>query len=334
VVLQRKATALIGLCAACSAAPERPIERKAQPPLLAATATVAEIDLPPAPCVEAALVREELRITSAPGIEIFVMKIAAPNRRGAVVLTHGAGSPSSSIWDLKPEGYSVMRKLACSGLDAYALDARGFGGSTGPAKDTMVRAQDVQADVAAVVALARQRSEVSRVDLVGWSWGSDVAALYAGAHPGEVRRLVLIAPVYDRPWPTRHSTDPQWKKIDRAEFEKYFDPKIEERAVIDDHLAQLFRFADGNGDAWLPSGPYRDLYGEDAPVWDARKIVAPVLIVRGEKDAASQEAPVARLFATLAGPVVTVTIPGEGHFPFRTKRHGALTGALLGFLAD
>lgn len=305
------------------------------PPLVSSTGTVAAPwpKLTP-PCDPAALTRDERRVTSTPGIEIFVTRVAAPQRRGVVVLTHGAGSPSSAIWDLLTPGYSVQRHLACRGFDTYALDVRGFGGSTKPKRDTMVRALDVVPDVAAVIALAQRETGLGQVDLLGWSWGSDVAAATAGQHPQWVRRLVLIAPVYDRRWPTRHSEDPKWRKVDRVEFDKYFDPVVEERVVLDEHLAALFRFADEGGELWLPSGPYRDLYGPDAPVWDPRLVVAPTLIVRGEKDPASQPEPVARLGSALgATTVVAVELPGEGHFPFRTKRHQALLQALDAFLS-
>lgn len=338
MVLQRKILALSGLCWLACASPSPPpprpqLERRAQPPLLAVTPTTAVARK--TTCDPALLPREELRIPSAPGVEIFVVHVAAPQRRGAIVLTHGAGSPSSAIWDLRTPGYSVLGHLACRGLDTWALDVRGFGGSSRPPKDTMVRALDVVPDVRAVIALAKGRSQVSQVDLLGWSWGSDVAAATAGRHPELIRRLILIAPVYDRRWPTRHSLDPTWKKVERADFDKYHDPAVEERRVLDEHVAALFRFADERGELYLPSGPYRDLYGPDAPVWDPKLVKAPTLLVRGEKDAASQAEPVARLFQALgSAQVVSVELPAEGHFPFRSKRHQALLQTLDAFLSE
>ena len=103
--------------------------------------------------------------------------------RGAVVLTHGAGSGGSASWDLRAGGVSVMRHLACAGFDAYAFDSRGFGGSTmpgaleGPAEASgpVVRARDAAEDLDRVISYAMRTSSVSQVQLIGWSWGSDVA---------------------------------------------------------------------------------------------------------------------------------------------------------------
>lgn len=105
--------------------------------------------------------------------------------------------------------------------------------------------------------------------------------------------------------------------------------------MLDEHVTALFRFADQDGELYLPSGPYRDLYGPEAPVWDAKLITAPTLLVRGEKDLASQAEPVARLFQALGSTrVVSVELPGEGHFPFRSKRHQALLQTLEAFLSE
>src|SRR5207245_729143 len=107
-------------------------------------------------------------------------------RRGAVVFTHGAGSGGSASWDLRAGGVSMMRFLACEGFDAYAFDARGFGGSSMPAamlgaeeaSPPVVRASEAVLDLDRVVLYAMKTSSVSAVNLIGWSWGADVAGLY------------------------------------------------------------------------------------------------------------------------------------------------------------
>jgi pimeloyl-ACP methyl ester carboxylesterase len=141
---------------------------------------------------------------------IMVMSIRSiVPRKGAVVFLHGSGSGGSASFDLQFGDYSLMRALACEGFDAFAFDARGFGGSslpselTGPADASgpIVRAAEVMDDVETTVAWALKTSSVAEVDLVGWSWGSDVAGMYAGLHPERVRRMVLMSPVYDRRWP-------------------------------------------------------------------------------------------------------------------------------------
>jgi pimeloyl-ACP methyl ester carboxylesterase len=285
-------------------------------------------------CSFDALVREESTIESAPGIRVFVMRVAARERRGAVLLTHGGGSPGSALWDLRTKDYSVMRNLACKGFDAYSLDVRGFGGSTKP-EPPVVRLREVMADVEAAVRFALEKSKLERIDMVGWSWGSDVAAMYAGLHPEQVRRLVLFAPVYDRRWPERHKTDNGWYPIERAAFFEYHDPKKEDRAVLTEHVEQLFRFAKEEK-LMLPNGPYLDLYGDEAPIWDASAIRAPTLIVRGDLDRASLDLHAQKLFAALTQAPLRryVILGGADHFAFRTFKYRELRAVITAFLEE
>lgn len=304
------------------------VTRRAHPPLMAA---------PPAACSPEAIEVRTVRRPSEAGIEVLVTYARAPTTRGAVVLTHGAGSPSSSIWDL-PGDYSMLRKLACEGFDAYGVDVRGFGGSSMPPKGpdespAPVRAADVQADVAAAVAFARETSKVDRVDLVAWSWGCVVAGMYASTRPDEVRRLVLYAPVWDRKWPKRHATNNEWRPVKRALFFEYHDPAREDRAVLEAHVEALFRYAGPDG-LRLSNGPYMDIYGPKGPVWDPRGVRAPTLVLRGSADRASQEAPAYRLFERLeqARARRYVVLGGAGHFAFRTKRYGEFWSSVRDWL--
>ncbi len=331
--MKRAPRALLGPLLMTAALSCTPPEKPAPPPVKPS-------------CAPSSLKRHEVRIPSEQGIEVFVMHIDAPEhlKRGAVVLTHGAGSPSSALWDLQVKDYSLMRKLACAGWDSYALDMRGFGGSTMPKamsqpadkSGPVVRAQEVMADVAAGVRFAKARSKVAQVDLFGWSWGSLVAGMYASLHPDQVRRLALFAPVYDRKWPTRHKTekDPAWRSVDRDLFFKYFDEKREERSVLERFVEQMYRFSDG--ELRLPNGPYRDIYGEDAPIWDASKVRASTLVIRGQADRASRQAHAFQLFEDLKNAKERrfLVLGGGGHFMFRTRRYRALQSALIHFLSE
>lgn len=298
-------------------------------------------------CDSDALIRHESLIDSDdPGVRLFVMRVPAwtgAPQRGAVLFTHGAGSASSALWDLRTGERSFMRRLACAGFDTYAVDVRGFGGSTRPpaleapaeGAPPAVRAAEVMPDVSAAVRFASETSSVAQVDLVGWSWGAEVAAMFAGQRPQHIRRLVLFAPIYDRRWPARHVQEGAWRPLEKREMYAFFDPAREDRAVLDEHVDALFRFTEGDA-LRLPNGPYRDIYGEDAPQWDASRITADTLVVRGEEDRASLEEHAYRLFTRLErAPVRRYAVIGRGnHFLFRTRDFRQLHAVVESFLLE
>lgn len=314
---------------------------------------VADAAPPPASAVEddatsteaSALRRSELKLPSSPGIEVFVTRVQPRGpSRGAVVLTHGAGSPASAVWDL-PGGLSIMAALASAGLDTFTVDVRGFGGSTAPkalqgpadAAPPTVRAKDVMPDVDAVVNFARKTTGHSRIHLIGWSWGSLVAGMYAGTHPGKVDRLVLFAPVFDRKWPTRHRTEGAWREEDRALHMKWLDPEREDPKIREAYVQRLFRFVPEGAPLRLPNGPYADVYGPEAPIWKPEAVRAATLVIRGSDDRASLAEPVRRLFDRLTGARrrALLELGDAGHFAFRTRVGApALRSAVVWFLTE
>ena len=140
-----------------------------------------------------------------------------------VIFVHGAGTPAEVAFDVPYQDYSWMAFLARAGFDVFSADMTGYGRSTRPApmNDPCNLAKDRQspfvaspcppsyphalttiasdwADVGAVVDYVRALRHVDRVDLVAWSLGGPRAGGYAGQHPEKVRRLVVLAPAYNR----------------------------------------------------------------------------------------------------------------------------------------
>ena len=192
------------------------------------------------PCSYDKIERQELTLrVGKTSHEVFVMKIKSQQKKskGAMVFMHGAGSGSSAIWDLQYSDYSVMKYFACRGFDTYALDARGFGGSSMPSamrrpaenSPPVVRAAQVQEDLDAVVRFAMRSSGTTQVDLIAWSWGCVVSGMYAGNYSKNIRRLVLFAPVYDRKNPKRHKTKNAWRELNKNDVLKYYVEEREEK---------------------------------------------------------------------------------------------------------
>lgn len=282
--------------------------------------------------------REETSLPVEDG-HVFALRMkSAGSAKGVVILTHGAGSPGSATWDL--EGASMMRALADAGFDAYAFDARGFGGSSKPPQmsgpqegEPVVRAQDVMADIDAVWRWAGSPAEF---DLLGWSWGCAVAGTYAAAHPERVRRLVLFAPVWARQRPSRHITNRVWREESRSLHARLRDAKRDDPETHAAFVEALFRFTPEGAPLRLPNGPYRDLYGPDGPVWDPSEFPGAALIVRGSLDRAATRTQGLALYEAFAAARRRryVELADVGHFAFRRKGHEALEFVVLGFLSE
>ncbi|MFE1558573.1 alpha/beta fold hydrolase [Streptomyces sp. NPDC058734] len=98
-----------------------------------------------------------------------------------VCLPGGAMRASRYLGDLG--GLSAGRRL-------ILLDLRGTGDSAAPADESTYRVDHQVADVEAL----RLHLGLERMDVLAHSAAGNLALLYAAAHPGRVRRLVLVTP--------------------------------------------------------------------------------------------------------------------------------------------
>lgn len=98
----------------------------------------------------------------------------------------------------------MMDLIAVRGYDVYLMDIRGYSASTRPPEMNVPPAENapiVSTDVAvcdfgSAVEHILQRHGVSKINLMGWSWGTAIAGKYTSEHNDKVNRLVLFAPVW------------------------------------------------------------------------------------------------------------------------------------------
>jgi pimeloyl-ACP methyl ester carboxylesterase len=144
-----------------------------------------------------------------PGIELYVrnkhlqgVEKFAPEK--ILLFVHGATYPAESAFDLQLNGLSWMDYIAQRGYDVYLVDLRGYGKSTRPpemnqpALDNapIVRTETAVKDVGAAVDFILARRGVAKIDLLGWSWGTEIMAWYTAQNNDKVNRLVLYAPIW------------------------------------------------------------------------------------------------------------------------------------------
>ena len=146
-----------------------------------------------------------------PGIKLFVREKKAEGARATddntVLFIHGATFPSTPDFDLQYKDYSWADRLVSQGYVVYLFDKRNYGFSSrekamdepAAANRPVSRSFLVVRDISAVVDHIRTKNRISRVTLIGWSWGAMTAGYYASLHSEKVRKLVLYAPLYDNP---------------------------------------------------------------------------------------------------------------------------------------
>src|SRR4029453_4807129 len=154
------------------------------------------------------IVTEQFMIDSGdPGIKLYVRNkrpedLLQFTSEKTLLFVHGATQPAEATFDLPLEGSSWMDYIAQHGWDVYLVDVRGYGRSTRPPEMDQPAARNppiVTTDVAgrefgAAIDFILQRRGISRISLMGWSWGTVIMGAYTAAHTDKVESLVLSGP--------------------------------------------------------------------------------------------------------------------------------------------
>jgi pimeloyl-ACP methyl ester carboxylesterase len=158
------------------------------------------------------LVTEEFMIPGPdPGVQLYVRNkrprsLATFKSDNIVLFVHGATYPAETSFDLQLDGLSWMDYIASRGYDVYLMDVRGYGRSSRPAEmdqpanrnPPIVRTSTAVRDYAAAVDFVLKRRGVAKLNVLGWSWGTAIGALYTSQNNSKVNRLVLYAPLWVR----------------------------------------------------------------------------------------------------------------------------------------
>jgi pimeloyl-ACP methyl ester carboxylesterase len=311
-----------------------------------------------------------LRIIAHDGLKLGLWELAPiiETKAAPVLLVHGA-TYGAVIFDLDKPGYSLMADLASTGRYVYALDVRGYGasGST-PAMDAspelnppFARASEAALDIrSAVEFICRQRS-VNSLDVIGFSWGTVTASLFAQTCPALVRRLALYAPLFgerNELWRKRiGSEDDQsilaerygaYRQVTLQDTLRRWNedlPVGDASAFREEGIAELLfhqqsaldpKSLDKDPSSFrCPNGALADLIGifNGQPCFDAAKLTMPMFLVRGEHDTTSTAADARRLLSLLgAADKTSVEIPGGSHFLFIERNRSRLYAELRDFL--
>lgn len=288
-----------------------------------------------------------------------------------VLFVHGATMPGTVIYDLSVDGYSWLDRACDDGFHAFAMDIRGYGGSTRPpAMDSasgdhppFARAEEVVSDIRGVVDFVCAKSGSRKVHLVGHSWGTVTTGTYLAKHQETVEKLVLFAPVYsdrndhwlktlaDRDDPSRISPTVGAYRVSTSEMlvdrwkAQLTRGNIE--SMLEDHVLEQFlkecmdsdnKYATGELNGFRsPNGVLVDLFEifSERPVYDPGLINVPTLVVRGTEDTDSTRKDALGLFDALGTAQKHYhEIAKASHFVLLERNAPALHGLVDCFLSD
>lgn len=303
-----------------------------------------------------------------PGIQLYVRNKAPAELRAftpdkTVLFVHGATYPSEIVFDLDVGEGSWMDYIARRGYDVYLLDIRGYGRSTRPeamsqppeAHAPFARTEEAAADIAAAVDFILQHRGISKLNLIGWSWGTTTTALYSTRQPDKVAKLVMFAPVFTparlpEPAPAVPQAAYRTVTLEQARQRWFAGVAAEKQASLVpqgwfDTWARAALESDPEGSKQsppvlrAPNGVLVDILGEwlqGRRLYDPALLRAPTLIIKGDWDVDTPAAMAQGLFASLSGvPFRSYIEIGEGTHMLALERHrNQLFRAVQGFLDD
>lgn len=300
-----------------------------------------------------------------------VLRAASVSDR-VVLFIHGAGTPGEVSFDVPYQDYSWMAYLARAGFDVFAMDNTGYGRSTRPSamNDPCNLSHDQQSEfipslfatqcspsyphhmttiasdwseIGAVVDYIRTLRHVERVDIVAWSLGGPRAAGYAAQHPEKVRKLVLLAPAYNRTTnasaPAQLPADgPAMNTQSHDEFAANWDRQVGcqdqyDPAASESVWSEMIK-SDPVGATWGPGvrrAPQVTTWGWNAGM--VAKTQTPTLMVTGEHDKQVPSERVRELYADLPShQKVFIDLACSSHNAIWERNHLLLFRASLEWL--
>ena len=229
------------------------------------------------------------------------------------LLVHGGTYSGQTDYDIQVPGkdYSLMDFLASKGHDVFTFAVWGYGRSDRPESGFDVTTEAAVRDTEAVVAAIRELTGVDSVNMLGWSWGGRISALFAGRHPELVQRLIMYAGGAGSGAAPRPAPAESWNVITRENIME----RIEQHSVIPDAQEAFIEAAlawDQRSPARMPMGAE----GEPQPA-APEEITVPTHIIYGALDGGYRPEQVAGFFAKLGTSDKALTVlPNGGHFLF------------------
>ena len=255
-------------------------------------------------------------------------------------LVHGSSNSSRSSFDLTVPGrgeYSTMNVFAGYGFDVWTMDHENYGRSSRTESNSNI-ASGVE-DLKAGVELVVRETGRQKVHMFGESSGGLRAGAYAMARPERVDRLVLTAFTYKG-----EGSPTLAQRAKQLDFYRTHNRRPRDREMIlsiftrdkpgttDPAVAEALADAELKFGNEAPTGTYLDMTA-NLPLVDPAKVLAPVLLLRGEYDGIATVEDLSQFFKLLPnGDRQFVITPGLAHSVCMGINRGLMWRSVHGFL--
>ena len=273
-------------------------------------------------------------------MRLFVWEkyLGSSEGKKVVVLAHGSATAGKESFDLQIPGmpsYSLMDVLARQGFDVFALDTRGFGRSTHP--EGLMTTLEASSDLGAVVDYILKLRGVQKVDLLGWSWGTQYAGMFVMAAPQKVDRYISYAQMHINS-PDISKRRPRIEVFRKNPYVSIPEPGWKPRFYSmtpadanDPQVVDAFAKAAAAIELKSPTGPQLDMV-TIMPMINPRLMPVPVMIIHGQYDDVADLDGLLPFFQQLPNPNKQyVVIPDAGHMMHLQKGHKMFQHEVVGF---
>lgn len=277
----------------------------------------------------------------AGGVRLYVWEkyVGAPTGKKVVVLAHGSATAGRESFDLQVAGkpsYSLMDALARRGFDVFAPDVRGFGRSTHP--DGHMTTQEASQDLGAVVDYVSKLRGVQKVELVGWSWGTQYGGMFVMASPQKVERYVSYAQMHVNS-PDIAKRRPRLEAFRKNPYVVIPEPAWKPRFASmtpadanDPQVVDAYARAAAAVETRSPTGPQLDMV-TIMPMANPRLVTVPTMIIHGQYDDVADLDGLLPFFQQLPNPDKRyVVVPDAGHMMHLQRGHLLFQHAVAEFL--
>jgi alpha-beta hydrolase superfamily lysophospholipase len=266
-------------------------------------------------------------------LAVYRKRSAAPMAgepsRPVVFLVHGSSNSALSSFDLSAPGgeYSTMNVFAALGYDVWTMDHENYGRSSRTEGNSDI-ASGV-GDLIAASELVLAETGQARMHMLGESSGALRAAAFAMERPERVDRLILNAFTY-----TGRNSPTLEKRAKQLPYFRTHNRRLRDRAMIqsiftrdhpgtsDPRVAEALADAELQFGDQVPTGTYLDMCA-NLPVVDPARVLAPVMLIRGEHDGIASEEDLLDFYQRLPNPDRQfIVLPGAAHaLVFGHNRH-------------